>query len=62
MDGPDRAGVPAPRTAYARVTLNREYLGVYVVNESSPLPPDFACRPLSGVLVGCRMVEPDDGG
>ena len=29
-----RAGIPAQRTAYARVTLNGEYVGVYVVNES----------------------------
>jgi spore coat protein H len=29
-----RAGTPAQRTAYARVTFNGEYFGVYVVNES----------------------------
>jgi spore coat protein H len=29
-----RAGTPAQRTAYARVTFNGEYVGVYVVNES----------------------------
>lgn len=29
-----RAGVPAPRTAHARLTFNGEYFGVYVVKES----------------------------
>jgi spore coat protein H len=29
-----RAGIPAQRTAFARVNLNGEYVGVYVVNES----------------------------
>ncbi len=29
-----RAGIPAQRTAYARLTFNGEFFGVYVVNES----------------------------
>jgi hypothetical protein len=29
-----RAGVPAPRTAYARVTFNGEYFGLYVIEEA----------------------------
>jgi spore coat protein H len=29
-----RAGVPAPRTAFARVNFNGEYFGVYLVHES----------------------------
>jgi hypothetical protein len=31
---------------------------VYVVNAAAALPPELACRPLSGALVACRMTAP----